>query len=192
MAAQNLGKAAWDYLMSSPSDQLPLRDTLINAGVSSVIPLLHAGVRALQEFNPLKTRGVKPFDYQVAENVWIYEIAEPVLAGVQVVVNAIGQPAYDSLCRVFWGNNEHFKIFAALILIQTQRPSRRTIEHIRETLSYISSNNNKKDKYKNFTIALLFFMIKNGEIEDFIKEEDAFERIRYSLLLDLFKTSDRR
>lgn len=192
MAAQSLDKTAWDYLMSSPSDQLSLRNTLINAGMNSIIPLLHAGVRALREFNPLKTRDVKHFDYQVAENIWIFEIAEPVLASVRVVVDAIGQPAYDSLCRVFWDNNEHLKVFAAIILIQASRPSPRTIEHIRKALNYIAYTK-KNDVFKNNVfIALYIFLVNNKEIEDFIKEENAIDKTYYSLLLDFFKMDDLR
>lgn len=195
MAAQNLDEAAWDYLMSSPSDQLSLRNTLINAGMNSIIPLLHAGVRALREFNPLKTRGVKRFDYQVAENIWIFAIAEPVLESVRVVVDAIGQPAYDSLCRVFWDNNEHLKVFAAIILIQASIQasclSPRTIEHVRKALNYIAYIK-KKNKFNDIvSIALYIFLVNNKEVEDFIKEENAIEKTYYLLLLELFKMDDR-
>lgn len=99
MASQNLDQIAWAYLMSSPHDQTALGTGLVNAGAAAVFPLLRAGLRVAQEFNPLQTRGVNPFDRQAAESTWVYEIAEPILASIHAIVSAIGQSAYDALCR---------------------------------------------------------------------------------------------
>ena len=132
MSSENLDQLAWDYLMGSPRDQAESGHILAYTGAAAIFPLLRAGLRALQEFNPLRTPGVANPDHQVAESTWVYQIAEPTLESMYAVVNQIGQPASDALCRALWEPGELFKLMACLILFNVPHPNRRTVRGIRD------------------------------------------------------------
>jgi hypothetical protein len=97
-----------------------------------IFPLLRAGLRVAQEFNPLQVRSVANFDRQAAGAAWVHNIAEPMLESIYAVVRAIGQPAYDALCRALWEPDDRFKLLACLVLFQETHPSRRTLRGIQD------------------------------------------------------------
>ncbi len=155
MSIQNLDQLAWDYLMGSLRDQVALSNTLVNVGAAAVFPLLRAGLRVAQEFNPLETPGVKRLDRQTAEQVWIYEIAEPMLRSIYTVISAIGQPAYDALCRALWDPDERLKVFAAVALLQDPHPSSRTARQVQDAFNQITS----KDRGKKYFMQSGIFIV---------------------------------
>lgn len=132
MFNENIDQSAWDYLMASPRNQAARSRTLANTGPVVIFPLLRAGLRVAQEFNPLQVHGVANFDRQAAEGSWVHGIANPMLESIYAVVHAIGQPAYDALCRALWEPDDRFKLLACLILLQEQHPSRRMLRGIQD------------------------------------------------------------
>lgn len=158
MSSQNLDQIAWNYLMGSPREHVVLGNTLVNAGATAVFPLLRAGLRVAQEFNPLQTPGVKPLDRQAAESVWLYQIAEPMLKSIYTIVNAIGQPAYDALCRALWDPDDRLKVFAAVVLLQEPQPSLRTAKQVQDAFNRITSKDRSK---KYFMESGIFVALSN-------------------------------
>lgn len=200
MASQNLNQIAWDYLMSSPHDQLALGTILVNAGAAAVFPLLRAGLRAVREFNPLRTPGVKPLDRQSAESTWVYEIAEPILASIHAIVGAIGQSAYDALCRALWEEDERLKAFAAIVLMQEPCPTSRTTKQVEEAFYQITSNDRNKRYFMQSGIfmALSHILAQGGDAKHHqvlrewaaahqMSEEQVLETSRNTLLLYLIR-----
>jgi hypothetical protein len=154
MANQNFDQLAWDYLMDSPRDQSVLRNTLVNAGAPVIFPLLRAGLRTTQEFRPLD-RSVMDQKSTDAESTWIYQIAEPMLKNIYTIVNAIGQPAYDALCNALWDQDERLKVLAAIVLLQEEQPSPRTVKQAKNTFNMLWENDQSKKYFKQSGIILI-------------------------------------
>lgn len=142
MSVRKLDQIAWDYLMGSPRDQATWANILVNAGAAAVFPLLHAGLRIARDFNPLQ--GVVRSDREVAESTWVYQIAEPMLESICAIVNTVGQPAYDALCRALWEQDERLKVLAALVLLQEGKPSARTTKQVQDAFNIITRNDRDK------------------------------------------------
>lgn len=133
MSRENLDQLAWAYLMASSRDQPSLGEILIGNGGRAVFPLLRAGLRTAQEFNPLQARSVMAnSDRDAAESLWVNAIAEPMLKSIFTIVRQIGQSAFDALVRALWEPDEHFKLLACVVLFQAQQPSQRTVRGIRD------------------------------------------------------------
>ena len=200
MAGQNLDQIAWDYLMSSPRDQMALGTILVDTGARAVFSLLRAGLRAVREFNPLQTKGVKPLDRQSAELTWIYHIAEPMLESIHAIVSDVGQPAYDALCRALWEEDEQIKVFAAIVLLQEPHPTSRTTKQVEEAFYQITSNDRNKGYFmqSGILIALSHILAQGGDArhqqalrewaaDHQLSEEQDLEISRNTLLLYLIR-----
>ncbi|MEM4203885.1 MAG: hypothetical protein QXS54_07435 [Candidatus Methanomethylicaceae archaeon] len=200
MSGQNLDQIAWDYLMGSPRNREVCGTMLVHAGAAAVFPLLRAGVQVVHEFNPLRTRGVKPLDRQAAESTWIFDIAKPMLADIYAIVSAIGQPAYDALCRALWTQDEHLKILVTAVLMQELYPTPRTTQQIREAFYQIISNDRDKRYFREsgIAIALSHILAQGGDAKHQqvlrewaashqMSEEQVLEASRNTLLLYLIR-----
>jgi hypothetical protein len=155
MSSQNLDQIAWDYLMGSPRDHDALGSELVNTGAATVFPLLRAGLQTVQDFNPVRTQGVARTDRQAAESIWIYQIAEPLLKSIYTIVNAIGQPAYDALCRALWEQDERFKVLSAIVLLQEKQISSRTAKQVQDAFNSLALNDRTKKYYMESGIFIL-------------------------------------
>lgn len=207
-----LDQIAWNYLMGSPRDQAVQRDALINAGAATIFLLLRAGLRTTQEFKPVRARGdstqndrkpAKSVGYQVVtepESVWIYQIAEPMLESIYAIVRAIGQPAYDALCRALWEQDERLKVLAAVVLMQERQPTARTIKQVQEAFNTIWLNDSNKKYFKQSFICIILshFLartgnsqhqqaLREGANELQVSEEHAIEMTRNAGLLYLIR-----
>lgn len=200
MATQSLDQVAWDYIMASPRDQVLHSRVLINAGATAVFPLLRAGLRTVQDFNPLHTQGGARPDRQAAESIWIYQIAEPTLKSIYMIMKAIGQPAYDALCRALWDSDDRLKVYAAVILLQEPHPTSRTAKQVQDAFNGITSRDRNKKYFmeSGIFIALSNILALSGDtrhqklLEDTAAEqshivEQALETTRNTLLLYLIR-----
>jgi len=146
---------AWDYIMGTPRDQETCSHALIKVGPPAIFPLLRAGLRTTQEFKPLQT-SVWEQKATDAESAWIYQIAEPMLKSIYTIVNAIGQPAYDALCRAMWERqDERLKVLAAIVLLQEEQPSSRTVKQVNDTFKMLWENDQSKKYFKQSAIIVI-------------------------------------
>jgi len=146
---------AWDYIMGTPRDQETFSHALIKVGPPAIFPLLRAGLRTTQEFKPLQT-SVWEQKATDAESAWIYQIAEPMLKSIYTIVNAIGQPAYDALCRAMWKRqDERLKVLAAIVLLQEEQPSSRTVKQVNDTFKMLWENDQSKKYVKQSAIIVI-------------------------------------
>lgn len=145
---------AWDFIMGTPREQETLSYALIKVGAPAIFPLLRAGLQATQEFRPLdrSVMGQKATD---AESTWIYQIAEPMLKSIYTIVYAIGQPAYDALCRAMWERDERLKVLAVIVLLQEEQPSPRTVKQAKDTFNMLWENDQSKKYFKQSGIILI-------------------------------------
>lgn len=200
MSAQNLDQIAWDYLTGSPRDRATLADILVNAGMAAVFPLLRAGSRVVREFNPLQASSVKPLDRQSAESTWVYKIAEPMLESIDAIVNTIGQPAYDALCRALWEQDERLKVLAAAVLSLKRRPSVRTTKQVQDAFNMIAINDRDKKYFmkSGIFVVLSHILAQGGDpkhqqvlrewaVNHQMSEDQVLEVSRNTLLLYLIR-----
>jgi hypothetical protein len=184
MSIQNLDQLAWDYLMSSPRDQAALGSMLVSAGAAAVFPLLRAALQTAREFSPLRTQGVAHPDREAAESVWIYQIAEPMLKSIYTIMNAIGQPAYDALCRALWESDFRMRVWAGLVLFQDKHPNSRTTHALKDAFDHIGRDEglSKANIESGLMIMLSVLMARGGDsrvqstVTDFIRQNAANER----------------
>jgi len=201
MENQNLDQVAWDYLLGSPRDQEVARHVLINAGAAAIFPLVRAGLRTAKEFNPLQTRSVMANnDRQGAETLWIRGIAEPMLDNIYAVVTAIGQPAYDALCRALWEQDGKLKVLAAVVLLHGKQLTERTIKQVQDAINRNAPVNRNKEYLVQTRIFILLSnaLALNGDpkhqqlLQHMMKEsqlsiEETIERTRNTGLLYLIR-----
>jgi hypothetical protein len=193
MATQTLDRVAWDYMMVSPRDREQYYRLLIDSGATSILPLVHAGLRTIQEFPPARIQ-----DHQASRTAWIHSIAVPMLENIYAVVTSIGQPGYDALCRALWNQDARVKLLAAVSLLQEPRPNLRTTKQVEEVLNEMTSRGiNKKAPFEHQIIMALSNILAQGGYEQHIrilkemgKEhnysfEQVIETTRNTLLLSL-------
>jgi len=159
-----IDQIAWDYIMGTPHNQEQSARSLIKVGAPAIFPLLRAGLRTTQEFRPLD-RSVMDQKSTDAELAWIYQIAEPMLKSIYTIVNAIGQPAYDALCNALWDQDERLKVLAAIVLLQEEQPSPRTVKQTKDTFNMLWENDQSKKYIKQSAIifVLSHFLAHSGD-----------------------------
>ena len=164
MAVQNLDQMAWGYLMASSRDQKLYSHELIDAGASVIFPLLHAGLRTTRDFRP-SDRSAWDQKATDAESAWIYQIAEPMLKGIYTIMDAIGQPAYDALCRAMWDQDERLKVLAAIVMLMEEQPSPRTVKQVQETCNMLWENDQSKKYFRQSCILIIlsYFLAQAGD-----------------------------
>ena len=153
MAIVYLDDVAWRYLMGSFSEREEHGPTLIHAGAPAIFPLLRAGVRDAKEGYPSR------MDRKTAEMIWVDTTVEPMLNDIYAIVQAVGQPAYDTLCRAFWQEDENLKVLAALVLLKEQDPGSRTTKQIHKAFIHIASNDRDKKQFRQSGVFIILSYI---------------------------------
>ncbi|MGA9347897.1 MAG: hypothetical protein WBW48_03710 [Anaerolineae bacterium] len=169
----NLDQVAYEYLTVGTNYQAPLKETLVRAGLASIVALLRAGIRSADEIGK---KHIKPtFGLPAPEFMLSLVIGamwwpgERMTKAIHAVAAEFGQPAMDELCRTLQQRDQKTAVLASLVLLVQKNHTYRTIMQVEGGFNFLRNNINLSERELHRRGCLLGQILAQAGVEEEIQ-----------------------